>query len=132
VSCKDSTRQYAVDDPCLSCNPLRATRGRGSSACQSASCHQMECLVPAPPIGTVVWAAPEAAARRLIIRLIIQTIRRDPSGAVWTDGASNVSRPDPPGAVQVDAEHPSRNRKVVGSNPTSGSKTAGQDRYMVA
>jgi hypothetical protein len=41
-------------------------------------------------------------------------IRLDPSGAVWTDGASNVSRPDPSGAVQVDAEHPSRNRKVAG------------------
>jgi hypothetical protein len=28
----------------------------------------------------------------LIIRLIIQTIRRDPSRSVWTDEASNVSR----------------------------------------
>jgi hypothetical protein len=28
--------------------PLRATRDRGSSACQSASCHQMEYLVTAP------------------------------------------------------------------------------------
>jgi hypothetical protein len=27
---------------------------------------------------------------------------------------------DPSGAVQVDAEHPSRNQKVVGPNPTSG------------
>jgi hypothetical protein len=26
-----------------------------------------------------------------------------------------VSRPDPSGAIQIDAEHPSRNRKVVGS-----------------
>jgi hypothetical protein len=55
----------------------------------------------------------------LIIPMIIQTIRLDPSG---TDGASNVSRPDPSGAVQVDAGHPSRKRKVEGSNPTSGSK----------
>jgi hypothetical protein len=62
----------------------------------------------------------------LIIRLIIQTIGLDPSGSVWTDEASNVSRPDPSGADQADAEHPTRNRKVVGSNPTSGSKTAGQ------
>jgi len=28
--------------------------------------------------------------------------------------ASSVSRLDPSGAVQVDAEHPSRNRKVAG------------------
>jgi hypothetical protein len=39
---------------------------------------------------------------------------------VWTDEASNVSRLDPSGAIQVDAEHPSRNRKVLGPNPTSG------------
>jgi hypothetical protein len=50
----------------------------------------------------------------LIIRLIIQTILLDPSGAVWTDWAGNVSRLDPSGAIQADAEHPSRNRKVVG------------------
>jgi hypothetical protein len=54
------------------------------------------------------------------MRLIIQTIGLEPSGAVWTDGASNLSRIDPSGADQIDAEHPSRNRKVVGSNPTLG------------
>jgi hypothetical protein len=51
----------------------------------------------------------------LIIHLIIQTILLYPSGAVWTDDASHVSRLDPSGAVQIDAEHPTRNRKVVGS-----------------
>jgi hypothetical protein len=59
----------------------------------------------------------------LIIPMIIQTIRLEPSGAVWSrlepsgavwsDEAANVSRLDPSGAVQVDAEHPSRNRKVA-------------------
>ena len=48
------------------------------------------------------------------------------SGSVWTDGPANVSRLDSFGAVQVDAEHPSRNRKVEASNPSSGSITAGQ------
>jgi hypothetical protein len=47
-----------------------------------------------------------------IIHLIIQTILLDPSGAVWTDEAPNVSRLNPSGAVQIDAENPSRNRKV--------------------
>jgi hypothetical protein len=51
----------------------------------------------------------------LIIPMIIQTIGLDPSGAVWTDEASNVSRPDPSGAIQIDAEHSTRNRKVEGS-----------------
>jgi hypothetical protein len=51
----------------------------------------------------------------LIIPMIIQTIHLDPTGAVWTDEASNVSRLDPSGAVPVDAEHPSRNRKVEGA-----------------
>jgi hypothetical protein len=49
--------------------------------------------------------------------MIIQTILLYPSGAVWTDSAPNVSRLDPSGAGQFDAEHPSRNRKVLGSNP---------------
>ena len=49
----------------------------------------------------------------LIIRLIIQTILLDPSGAVWTDDAGNVSRLDRSGADQVDAEHPSRNRLLA-------------------
>ena len=40
----------------------------------------------------------------LIIRLIIQTTRRDWSGSVWTDEPSNVSSPDPSGADQIDAE----------------------------
>jgi hypothetical protein len=81
----------------------------------------------------VAWSrgADTSSRQGLIIPLIIQTIRRDPSGTVWTDEASNVSRPDPSGAVQVDAEHPSRNRKVVGSNPTSGS-TNQQVRARIA
>jgi hypothetical protein len=48
----------------------------------------------------------------LIIPMIIQTILLDPTGAVWTDGAPDVSRLDPSGADQADAEHPTRNRKV--------------------
>jgi hypothetical protein len=46
-----------------------------------------------------------------IIPMVIHTILLDPSGSIWTDEASNVSRPDPSGAVQVDAEHPPRNRR---------------------
>jgi hypothetical protein len=64
----------------------------------------------------------------LIIPMIIQTILLYPSEAIWTDAASNVSRPDPSGAVQVDVEHPSRNRKVVGSNPTSGATSRPPER----
>jgi hypothetical protein len=41
----------------------------------------------------------------MIIPMIIQAILLDPSGAVWADSASNVSRPDPSGADQIDAEH---------------------------
>jgi hypothetical protein len=51
----------------------------------------------------------------LIIPMIIQTIGLDPTGAVWTDEASNGSRPDPSGAILSDAEHPTRNRKVESS-----------------
>jgi hypothetical protein len=48
LSCMEDTGQYAVDDPRLSCNPLLATRGHGSSRAQSAMRHQMEYLVTAP------------------------------------------------------------------------------------
>jgi hypothetical protein len=37
--------------------------------------------------------------------LIIQTIRRDPSGPDATDDAPNMSRPDPSGADHIDTEH---------------------------
>ena len=55
----------------------------------------------------------EAVGQPLIIRLIIQTILLDPPGAVWTDAAPDVSSLDPSGAVQIDAEHPSRNRLLA-------------------
>jgi hypothetical protein len=42
---------------------------------------------------------------RLIIPMIIQTIRRDPSGPDQIDDTPNVSRPDPSGADQIDADH---------------------------
>ena len=41
-----------------------------------------------------------------------------------------MSSQEPSGADQIDAEHPSRNRKVEGSNLSSGSKTAGQRLYL--
>ena len=37
--------------------------------------------------------------------MIIQTIQQHPSRAVWIDDPSDVSRPDPSGADQSDAEH---------------------------
>jgi hypothetical protein len=46
--------------------------------------------------------------------MIIQTILLYPLGAVWTDAAPHVSRENPTGTVQVDAEHLARNRKVEG------------------
>jgi hypothetical protein len=52
--------------------------------------------------------------------MIIQTILLDPSGAVWTDRPPDVSSLDPSGAVQGDAEHPTRNRKVEGQTHANG------------
>src|SRR5215212_5868671 len=65
----------------------------------------MEYLVPGPRRWR--WSERPRAPHLtgLIIRLIIQTIRRDPTGSVWTDEAPNLSRPDPTGADQTDAEH---------------------------
>jgi hypothetical protein len=59
-------------------------------------------LQPGAPAGpAVVLCRPG----RLIIPLIIHTIRRDLSGSVGIDEASNLSSPDPSGADQIDAEH---------------------------
>jgi hypothetical protein len=44
----------------------------------------------------------------LIIPLNIQTIRQVPSGSAGIDGVPNVSRADPSGADQIDAEHTKR------------------------
>jgi hypothetical protein len=50
--------------------------------------------------------------------MIIQTFGLDPSRAGWTESASDLSSRDPSGAIQVDAEHPSRNRTVdLGFHP---------------
>jgi hypothetical protein len=48
---------------------------------------------------------PFFVGRSLIIRLVIQTIRRARSGSVQIDGAPDVSRPDRSGADQIDVEH---------------------------
>jgi hypothetical protein len=42
----------------------------------------------------------------------------DPTGAVWSDDPSNVSRPDRSGADQIDAEHQATDLAVGGSNPS--------------
>jgi hypothetical protein len=42
-----------------------------------------------------------------------------------------LSSQDGSGRVQLEGFGPTRNRKVVGSNPPSGSKTAGQTLHIV-
>jgi hypothetical protein len=56
----------------------------------------------------------------LIIRLIIQTIRRDPSRSDAVDEAPNVSRADPSGADQIDAEHQATDLAVASDVPQFG------------
>jgi hypothetical protein len=41
----------------------------------------------------------------LVFPLVIRTIPQDQSRSVWIDEAPNVSRADPSGADQIDAEH---------------------------
>jgi hypothetical protein len=78
--------------------------------------HQMEYLVLAPLV------TEDSASRGLII----QRNRRDRSGAVWIDAASDVNRPDPSGPDQIDAEHQATDLAVGGSNPSRRAKAAGQ------
>jgi hypothetical protein len=53
----------------------------------------------------------------LIIRLIIQTIRRDPTGSDQIDEAPNLSRADPSEADQTDAEHQSTDLVLLEAAP---------------
>jgi hypothetical protein len=73
-------------------------------------------LVPCLP-----WH-PISVGCALIISLIIRTILLDPSAAVWTDVASNLSRPDPSGADQIDAEHQATDLAVRGRIPRGAPK----------
>ena len=66
-----------------------------------------------PHSGRRGLVAEGAASHGLIIRLIIQTIRRDPTGSDQIDDPSNVSRPDPSGADQIDAEHQATDLAVL-------------------
>jgi hypothetical protein len=91
-----------------------------------------------PPAGTRrnIWCRPhsgrrglvaeDAASHGLIIRLIIQTIRQDPTGSVQIDEASDVSRPDPTRSDQIDAEHQATDLAVGGSNPARRTHASGQ------
>jgi hypothetical protein len=63
---------------------------------------------------------------RLIIPLIIQTIRLDPTRPDQIDEALDVSRPDPSGADQIDAEHQATDLAVGGSNPSRRAKQPAQ------
>jgi hypothetical protein len=72
-----------------------------------------------PLPGAAAWRRRIAIRARLrqgdgvIIRLIIQTIRLDPSGPDAIDGPSHVSRLDPSGADQIDAEHQATDLAVL-------------------
>jgi hypothetical protein len=89
----------------------------------SASAHE---LTHVPRLEAFRPSSSSTAARSrieswMIIPLIIPTIRLPPSGPNQIESAPSVSRQFPSGSVQSDDERLPRNRKVVGSTPTSGS-----------
>ena len=78
----------------------------GLSACLVRSCAQRSDFSTQREFSTRYSPGIQfSAGCALIIRLIIQMIRQDRSVSVWTDEASNLSRPDPSGSDQIDAEH---------------------------
>jgi hypothetical protein len=54
--------------------------------------------------------------------LATQTLLPGTTGRLWMESVPYLSSQDGPGRVQLEGFGPTRNRKVVGSNPTSGSK----------
>ena len=68
--------------------------------------------------------------RRLVATsLATQALIPGTTGQHQMKSVPRLSSQDGSGRVQLEGFGPTRNRKVVGSNPTSGSKTAGQRHY---
>jgi hypothetical protein len=57
--------------------------------------------------------------------LATQALLPGTTGQVWMKSVPHLSSHDDAGRVQLEGLGPTRNRKVVGSNPTSGSISAG-------
>jgi hypothetical protein len=74
----------------------------------------MKDLVPYRLTGSLDPEECWVVAQALVIPLVIRTIRQDPSGSVWIDEASNLSRADPSGADQIDAEYQATDLAVGG------------------
>ena len=110
-----SSRGLAGVTPSLMTSPPFATHAANLGCCQLRPSFRGN-----KDRGSDRGPTPAGCLTYVIIRLIIQTIRQDPFGAVWTDEAPNMSRLDPSGAVQIDAEHSTRNRKVKGSSVAVG------------
>jgi hypothetical protein len=74
----------------------------------------MPMMALAPQWSLWSWVLRASESRALIIPLIIQTIRRDPSRPAAIDEAPNLSRADPSGADHSDAEHQATDLAVRG------------------
>jgi hypothetical protein len=64
--------------------------------------------------------------------LATQALLPGTTGRVWMKSVPHLSSHDGPGRDQPQGFGPTRNRKVVGSNPTSGSETARQSVVKLA
>ena len=61
--------------------------------------------------------------RRMVATSVAtQALRPGTTGRLWMKWVPHLSSHNGPGRVQLEGFGPTRNRKVVGSNPTSGSK----------
>jgi hypothetical protein len=71
-----------------------------------------------------------ASARYLATFLATQALLPDPTGRHWMKSVPHLSSHDDAPRDQLEGFGPTRNRKVEGSNPSSGSKTAGQRVFL--
>jgi hypothetical protein len=144
ASATDTTRWTVVTDSC----PRDGTRSEATAAASrkiAGAGIRIRSLIRFDSTATVMATPTSSTSRakcstsliavlpvqskclpRLIIRLIIQTIRRDRTRSDQIDEARNVSRPDQFGADQIDAEHQATDLAVGGSNPSRRAKRAGQ------
>jgi hypothetical protein len=67
---------------------------------------------------------------RMATSLATQALPPATTGWHWMKSSPHLNSHDGPWRVQLEGFSPTRNRKVEGSNPSSGSKTAGQRGFL--
>jgi hypothetical protein len=86
---------------------------------------------PLGALSLIDWLpTPSGRGGHVAAGLIIQTILLDSSRSVWIDDPSNLSRPDPSGADQIDAEHQASDLAVARPNHVASGRQGDVEQVL--